>query len=447
MKNLEALFNPQTIALIGANSREESVGYYLAKNLIASQKTFFFINNRTSEVLGHKTYRSIEDISQQLDLAIIAIPASAVAEILEQCGKKSVKAAIVISAGFGESNLQGKKMEKELTDIANRYGICLLGPNCLGIINAKNGLNASFASKTPCLGNVSLISQSGALISALIDYACAMHVGFAKIVSTGNEAAINTTDLLEYLAQDKETGVIALYTEGLKEGRKFFELAKNIAKTKPVIAIKAGRGIEGKKAASTHTGSLAGNYEIYKAMFKQSGVIAAHSLEEFLDIAKLCAYRGEISEEVAIITNGGGIGVLAVDYCEEQNIKLAKLKTETIDEINNFPEMHPAWSKTNPIDIIGDASPQRYKIALEAALKQENVQTILVVVTPQAMTKKEEIAQVIVQAQKKFSNKDIIGCFLGPEINKMAIEILDRDGVPNFPEIQRAIFAIKKTIK
>ncbi|HNY97779.1 MAG TPA: CoA-binding protein, partial [Candidatus Pacearchaeota archaeon] len=202
-----------------------------------------------------------------------------------------------------------------------------------------------------------------------------------------------------------------------------------------------------KKAASTHTGSLAGNYEIYKAMFKQSGVIAAHSLEEFLDIAKLCAYRGEISEEVAIITNGGGIGVLAVDYCEEQNIKLAKLKTETIDEINNFPEMHPAWSKTNPIDIIGDASPQRYKIALEAALKQENVQTILVVVTPQAMTKKEEIAQVIVQAQKKFSNKDIIGCFLGPEINKMAIEILDRDGVPNFPEIQRAIFAIKKTIK
>ncbi len=447
MKNLEILFNPQTIALIGANSREESVGYYLAKNLIASQKSFFFVNNRANEVLGYKTYRNIGDISEQLDLAIIAIPAMAVAETLKQCGKKSVKAVIIISAGFGESNLQGKKMEEELVDIAKQYGICLLGPNCLGIINTKNRLNASFASKTPCLGNVSLISQSGALISALIDYACAMHVGFAKIISTGNEAAVNTTDFLEYLAQDKETDVIALYTEGLKEGRKFFELARNITKTKPVIAIKAGRGTEGKKAASTHTGSLAGDYEIYKAMFKQSGVITAHSLEEFLDIAKLSACRGEINEDMAIITNGGGIGVLAVDYCEEQGIKLAKLKKETIDEISNFPEMHPAWSKTNPVDIIGDASPQRYKIALEATLKQDNIRTVLVVVTPQAMTKREEIAQIIIQAQKNFSDKDIVGCFLGPEINKTAIEILDNNGVPNFPEIQRAIFAIKKIIK
>ncbi len=445
--NLDALLNPKNIALIGANSKQNSVGFYLAQNLLKANVNCFFVNPFHTDLFSRASYPNVKDIPGDIDLAIIAIPAKSAAKVLEECGQKQVKAAIIVSAGYGESGEEGKKLENQIKEIAEKYDITLLGPNCLGIINTQLNLNASFAATSPQKGNVGFISQSGALISSIIDCAGTNNLGFSKIVSTGNELTTSATDFLKYFYEDKDTMVIALYTEGLKKGREFFELAKKITKTKPIIAIKAGRGKAGKKAATTHTGAITGDWQVYQAMFKQAGVICANSLEEFLDTAKLISYREKIQDGIGIVTNGGGIGVLASDYCEEENLKMPALEEGIIEAISAAQDTHPAWSKANPLDIVGDATPRRYEVAINSALEQKDINTLLVIVTPQAMTDLVSIAKVVVEAQKKYPQKDIVGCFLGPEISKQGAKILDENGVPNFPEVYRALKSIKNTIQ
>jgi len=286
--NLDKIFNPSSIAVIGASEEEKTVGAGLVKNLMQGQNKIFCVNPFREKVFQMSCFKKIADIKENIDLAVVAVPASAVLEVVEECCQKKVKGIIVVSSGFQESGEEGRQREDKLRELVEKAGIPLIGPNCLGIINLGNNLNVSFAPLTPKKGDIAFLSQSGSLANALIDKSIDFNLGFSKIVSYGNEAQVDLTRLLSYLKDDKETKVILLYLEGVKKGREFFEAAKEISK--PIVVLKAGRSKMGEKAVSTHTGSMVGDYETYQAVFKQAGLIQVDSLEELLDIGKALSF-------------------------------------------------------------------------------------------------------------------------------------------------------------
>ncbi|MBU2539854.1 CoA-binding protein [Patescibacteria group bacterium] len=445
VNKLGRIFNPRTAAIIGATDRIGSVGAGLVKNMLLGEgeRKVFLVNPNQNEIFGRKTFPIITDIPEVVDLAIVAVPASIVLKVVEDCCKKKVGGIIVISAGFSEIGSKGEKIQNELAEMTCRAGIALVGPNCLGIINTKNNLNASFAPATPPKGNVALISQSGAILDILADKAAEENYGISSMVSYGNEAGVTLTDFLKSFAEDVETKVIALYLEGLKDGRKFMEIAKRIVSKKPIIVIKAGKNYEGQRAIKSHTGTMAGDYQVYKSAFKQSGVIETDSLEELLDVSKILALESKCENSVAIITNGGGCGVLAADYCKSQGINLAELSKDTISRISGSAEMPSLWSKSNPIDIVGDASPARYKVAIEAVLSQKNIRGLIIIQTPQIMTDPLENAKIIVEAKRLFPKKPIVCFFLGGKMSSEAIKFLEDNNIPNYGELKRGIIALR----
>jgi acetyltransferase len=387
-----------------------------------------------------------------VDLAVVAVPAPAVLQVVSDCCEKKVGGIIIISSGFSEMGENGRKMQNKILSAlggpasgGENSGIPMLGPNCLGIIRTENKLNASFAPATPNAGNIAFVSQSGALLDIIIDGISKLGVSVA--VSYGNEADVSLTDLLEWLAEDKATKVIALYVEAIKDGQKFMEIAKKITKLKPIIVIKAGKFESAKNVVKSHTGSLAGDYQTYKAVFKQVGIIEADSIEELTDITKILSWQPFCRNSFAIVTNGGGCGVMAADYCKVQGVNLAKLSKETIDKISCSPEMSPHWSKSNPADIIGDALPDRYKSAVETILSQENVGGLMVIQTPQIMTDPMENAKIIVEAKKLFPEKPIVCFFLGGKMSEQAVNFLEENHIPNYSDLKRGIIAIKSLIK
>jgi acetyl coenzyme A synthetase (ADP forming)-like protein len=446
MKNLDKIFNPKSVAIIGASSKEKTVGLGLVKNILTGKemRRIFFVNPNQTEILGEKTFAKINDIQEELDLAIIAVPAQFVSQVVSECCEKKVGGIIVISSGFAELGEEGSARQKEILDKVNKAGIPMLGPNCLGIIRTKNKLNASFAPSTPKEGNVAFASQSGALLDVIIDGV--ERLGVSAAVSFGNEADINLIDILEWLARDEETKVIDLYVEAISNGREFMEVAGKIAKIKPIIVIKAGKFESSGKAVKSHTGSLAGNYETYRAVFKQVGIIEAESIEELIDISKILSWQPACKNSFAIVTNGGGCGVMATDYCKKYGINLAKLSNDTINKISGFKEMSPFWSKSNPIDIIGDASPSMYKVAIESVLAQENIKGLMIIQTPQTMTDPLENAKIIIEAKKLFPEKPIICFFLGGKLSGEAINRLEDNNIPNYSELKRGIAAIKTLV-
>ncbi len=443
------IFNPQTIALIGATDRPRSVGFGVAKNLLLgkNKRQIFWINPNRKQLFGQQTYPSILHIQVKIDLVVVAVPAKAVIKVVKECIQKKVGGIVIISAGFAEAGRAGRVRQEKIIQLTQEAKIPLIGPNCLGIIDSGSKLNASFAPSAPLPGNISFISQSGALIDSVLDLVD-KNFGFRRIISVGNEAKLGVADFLEFLENDPKTKAIILYLEGVKNGRKLFEVAKRITKVKPIIVLKAGRTKLGQEAVKSHTASLAGDDIIFQTVCHQSGMILAETLQELISLAKIFSWQPKIRKgKIGIITNGGGIGVLTADYCEKFNVPLAKLSPSTIRKMINSGKINLSFSRRNPLDLVGDALADRYRVAIESWLNQKNTSGLIVILTPQIMTQSKKTARIIIRAKNKFPEKAIIAVFTGKTHIQLAAEILEENHIPNFNDSYWAVLGMKYLIK
>jgi acetyltransferase len=398
---LEPLFNPQAVAVIGASANPTKLGHSVLDNLIkyGYQGQIYPINPKESEILGHTCYARVTDVPGPVELAVIVVPNRFVAGVMEDCGAKGVGAVIIITAGFRETGAEGRQMEREVIAIARNHGMRVVGPNCLGVINTASHLNASFAAGMPERGRISFMSQSGALCTGILDWAAANALGFASFVSLGNKGDLNETDFLRAWHADPETDVIMAYLEGIVDGPRFMQVARELTREKPLIVIKSGTTSAGSRAVSSHTGTLAGSDAAYDAAFRQSGVLRAQSVAELFAYSTAFAYQPlPHGRRVAIITNAGGPGIMATDACEKRGLQLATLASETVSALQEH--LPPAANFYNPIDVLGDAYADRYKLALQAALSDPNVDAALFLLTPQAMTEIEETARAVFWAAR-----------------------------------------------
>ena len=433
-KNLAQFFHPQSIAVIGASNTDGKVGNDVIRNLNFNFKgPIYPINPHESKILGYKAYASIKALRQTPDLAIIIIPAAVVPQEVEDCAKKGIKNFVIISAGFKEVGTEGAKLEQQLVDLKKRYGLQILGPNCLGYIAAMPPVNASFANEFPEVGNIAFISQSGALGTAILDMAAAQKIGLSYFVSLGNKCDIDEIDMLEYLADDKNTKVILLYLENISDGPRFIEVAKRVTRKKPVIVLKSGKTAQGMKAVSSHTGSLAGVAEVYSAAFKQAGAIEVEDVEDFEAVAEVMSYQ-ELPKgnKVAVLTNAGGPGILVTDLLPKYGLELATFSKETMAKLK--AGLPPAASVHNPVDIIGDALADRYAYAFSQIVKDKNVDSIIVVLTPQRMTQIAATAEAIGK-QNARTKKPVILCFMGEKSIVPHYALFKKYSLPqiNFP--------------
>lgn len=437
ISNLNALFYPKSIAIIGASDRKGAVGNDVVKNLVKQgyRGKIYPVNPKITSLYGLKVYPEILDVKNDIDLVVMAVPAPLVPILMRQAAQKDVKAAIVISAGFKE--IGQVELEQELIQICLENQIVLVGPNCLGMINPEIKMNASFARRMPEKGQVAFMSQSGALCTAVLDYAEDMGLGFSKFISLGNKADVDEETLIKYLAEDKQTKVIAIYVEELKNAYQLIHNVRHINQgpnPKPIIVLKSGRTEEGAGAIASHTGSLAGGDNAYQALFDQSGMIRANSIKELFDLVQVFS-KNELCpvDNVAIITNAGGPGVLTTDAAVSAGLKLAELSVKTIKELQKV--LPPACSTHNPIDVLGDAQSERYRQTLKIVEQDPQVDSILVLLTPQSMTEIEKTAEAIIEVKRK-SKKAFAVSFMGRPSVKSAVKML---GVANiatssFPE-------------
>lgn len=442
---LKAFFRPDSVAVIGASSDPKKLGYTVLKNLIeggyVKRGRVFPINLKATEILGYRAYPSVLEVPEKIDLAIIVVPYPSVPNALRTCGEKEIPGAVIISAGFREAGMEGFEREQELLSIARQYGIRLVGPNCLGIIDTFTPINATFAAGTPPRGPMAFMSQSGALGTAVLDIALAGRLGLSKFVSLGNKADIDEIDLLRAWEDDENSKVILIYSEGMSNGQEFIRVAREVTKKKPVVAIKSGVTHSGSRAVSSHTGSLAGSEQAYQAAFHQAGVLRVDTMEALFDLASALGYQPSLpGDRIAIVTNAGGPGILATDALERLGLSLARFQLETIKALEQY--LPDAASAANPVDVLGDARADRYRFALEKVIADSNVDGLLVLLTPQAMTEIEETAHVIGDLSKSTS-KPILACFMGESQVRKGIEILQQYNIPNYPFPERAAQAFK----
>ena len=440
---LDMFFNPKAVAVIGASRDPAKLGHGVLSNILkyGYPGQVYPINPKGGEILGLECYKSVLDIPGPVDMAIIVIPNRFVAQVLDECGQKGIKGAVVITAGFREAGHEGVKMESELLSIAHKHSIRLIGPNCLGTIDTVLPLNGSFAAGMPKKGTIGFMSQSGALCTAILDWALAEGVGFSRFVSLGNKADVDEVDLLEAWENDENSRVIISYLEGLRDGQRFIDVARRVTRKTPFIVVKSGNTEAGSRAVSSHTGSLAGSEAAYDAAFRQSGVLRALSIQELFDYSLAFAYQPALpGKRIAIVTNAGGPGIMATDALERSGMKLASLQRETIDYLReNLP---PAANIYNPIDVIGDARADRYGRAIEAILRDKNVDGLMVILTPQVMTQISETAELTGQLAKKYE-KPVLACFMGQQTIGPGLEILNKHKIPNYPFPERAAAAFK----
>ncbi|MFQ6016288.1 MAG: acetate--CoA ligase alpha subunit [Anaerolineae bacterium] len=440
---LEAFFCPQSVAVIGASRDEKKLGHGILRNLIEHgyQGEVYPVNPKADDILERKSYPSVLEVADPPELAVIAIPAPYVADALEECGQAGVKGVIVISAGFGEVGGQGIVEEKRLVEIVRRYGMRMLGPNCLGLIDTITPLNASFAVGMPERGELAFMSQSGALCSSILDWARGEGKGFSHFVSLGNKADLTEIDFLRAWGDDPHTKVIIAYLEGIADGHEFMEVAQMVARHTPIIAIKSGTTSAGSRAVSSHTGTLAGSERAYDAAFNQAGVIRATSVEDLFDLSIAFAYQPLLAGDgIAIVTNAGGPGIMTTDAIERAGLRLASLEQETVEYLREH--LPAAANVLNPVDVLGDAFPDRYGLALEAVLQDRNVQGVIVILAPQVMTRSEETAEVIGQVVAKY-DKPVFGCFMGQVAVGPGIKVLNQYRVPNYLFPERAVGAMR----
>lgn len=428
----EHFFHAKSIAVVGASRSPGKIGYDILKNIIEyGYEGFIYpINPGANEILGKKAYPSLLDVPGQIDLAVIVVPPRNVLEIIDDCGAKRIDSAIIITAGFRESGIDGSKLEQELIRKAQEAGVRFVGPNCLGIIDTHSKINASFAAGMPAKGNIGFFSQSGALCIAVLDRALPDEIGFSKFISMGNKADITDMDIMLALAEDVHTKVILGYIEGLSDGRKFMEVACQVSQKKPVIILKSGITTSGAKAASSHTGSLAGREAAFDAAFKQSGIIRAHTVNELFNFALAFAHQPlPKGPNVAIITNSGGPGILAADACDKSNLQLIPLHKEYVDELRSF--LPPVASFYNPIDILGDSGAERYEKALNTVLKDERIDSFMVLLTPTAVVDVEATARAVIDVAQLIE-RPILTSFMGKKSVEAGTKLLMRNGVPSY---------------
>ncbi len=442
---LNAFFEPASVAVIGASTDPNKLGYAVVKNLIdggfSKVGKVYPINPKAEEILDLKVYSSVLDIPDPVDLAVIVIPFKYVPDALRTCGEKGIPAVIIITAGFRESGMEGLERERELIAIGKEYGIRIIGPNCLGVIDTFTPLNASFAAGSPPAGPMAFTSQSGALGTAILDWAQAGHLGLSKFVSLGNKADVSEIDLLDAWEADDNTKVILMYIEELSNGQQFIEAARRVSKSKPIVAIKSGVTASGARAVSSHTGSLAGSEQAYEAAFYQAGVIRADSMEALFDQALAFGYQPPLmGKRIAIITNAGGPGILATDALEHAGLSLSRFEVDTLHCLE--AELPSAASAANPVDVLGDARAGRYAYALEQVVQDPNVDGLIVILTPQAMTEIDETANAITKIAKE-TDKPILTCFMGEARVSSGIDILVENNIPNYPFPERAAAALK----
>ncbi|MBF0560063.1 MAG: CoA-binding protein, partial [Nitrospirae bacterium] len=441
---LESLFNPESIAVIGASRDPKKVGYAVLHNLIKFNYagSIYPVNPSPDDILGLNTYPRTSDIGKPVGLAVISVPARAVPDTLLDCAAAGVRAAVILSAGFKEAGAEGIRLEERLKEISAEHGIRILGPNCLGIINTSNSMNASFAGGMLPKGKVAFFSQSGALGIAILDWALGNNMGFSKFISLGNKADLNESDFIEYFSGDADTDVILGYIEDVIDGRKFLEVARKTTKVKPIILIKSGGTEAGARAASSHTGALAGSETAFNAAFKQAGIIRAQGIQELFDTALVFASNKlPLGNGLLIITNAGGPGILAADMAEQTGVKLPIMAKETIEAMAK--KLPSSASLYNPVDIIGDATSERYAAALNSAISDPNVDGILVILTPQAMTDVGNTADIIIRAGQE-TEKPIITSFIGEVSVRASIEKLKEGGVPSFSYPETAVRSFRK---
>lgn len=439
---LEGIFKPKRIAIVGASRTPGKLGHDVLLN--ATQYGFkgevIPVNPKADEIADLTCYPSLAKIPGKVDLAVIMVPAPFVEKVIKECGAKKVKFAVIISAGFKETGEAGHALEDKLVKTAAKHGVRIVGPNCLGFINTANKLNASFASGMPSSGNISLVSQSGAMGVAMLDWAYESNLGFAKIVTVGNKADIDEVELLNYLAQDRETKVIMMYLESLDHGRDFMRAAEKVSKRKPIIVLKSGRSEQAKRAVSSHTGSLAGSEQAVNAGFERAGVIRANTVEEFFDLGLAFSLQPvPKGANTVIITNAGGPGIMAVDAVPGTPLHVGELSEGLQAKLaTGLPS---SASTKNPVDVIGDATPDRYSHALSTALRSPEVDAAIVILTPQVMTDEDAIAQLVAMAQQKYK-KPILTSFMGGKDAHSARELLEERGIPNYDTPERAVKAL-----
>ena len=443
---LDALFSPQSVAVVGASTRPHTVGNDLLRNLLFHEFTgaVYPVNPKAIAILGVPAWRSLSALPHPVDLAVVVVPAPAVLDVADEAIATGVKALVVLSAGFKEIGPEGAELERRLREKVRRAGIPLAGPNCLGLMNtdAAVRLDATFARKMPIAGRIAFMSQSGALCTSVLDYAEERSIGFSKFISFGNKADVNETDLLEYFATDENTKVIAMYLEDVSEGRRFLETAREIFwKTgKPMLGLKSGRSAEGAKAASSHTGSLAGSDSVYDALMIQSGVQRVDTIAELFDYATLYATQPmPQGNRLAIVTNAGGPGIMATDAAVRYGLTLAPIGGATRERIRGA--LPPSASLRNPIDVIGDARSERYRAVLSTVFRDPAVDMGLVILTPQSMTDIDDIARVVPQALEGLG-KPVVCSFMGAKDVAGGVDLLRRAGVPNYPFPEDAVRAL-----
>jgi len=428
---MRKFFNARNIAVIGASRDEGKVGRVIFDNLLKARKNVFPVNEKVSEIAGKKSYASVLEIPFDVELAVIVIPASAVAKVLEECGKKGVGSVIVISAGFSETG--NNALSEKIKKIIDIYHIDLLGPNVLGIVNPFKDLNVSFFKEIPSRGNVAFVSQSGAVGTALLDRAIENNFGISGFVSLGNMLDQDFNNALEFFEGDIRTKVIALYIESLKEGsgQKFLELCERIGKKKKIIAIKAGKTREGKEAAETHTASISSSSRVYSGMFKQAGVIEVDSLDELFKTSEVFSKYGQIGKRACVVTNAGGLGVLAADSLIKNNLELVDIDEKVLIQLDGFLPAY--YSRNNPLDIMGDALAERYEKTLRMLVSGMNkdIDFFVVIVSPQQMTQELKTVEVLSRM-----NKPVFICLVGGESFKEAREFLHKSEGIYFDDVE-----------
>ncbi len=441
---LERLFSPSSLAVIGVSRDKTKVGRAVFDNIRRAgfKGPCFPVNPQTSQIEGLKCYPTIKAIPHRVDLAIIVIPSKFVPQAVFECGEKGVKVVIILTAGFREVGPEGARREREILKIARKFKIRVLGPNVLGLIDTHSKLNVSFVKEMPPSGNIAFVSQSGALGTFLLDWAKEKKIGFSKFVSLGNKLDISEIDLLKVFSKDERTKVIAFYIEGINNGRAFLKESQRVFKKKPIIAIKAGTTTQGARVVSSHTGSLSGSLQCYRAAFRQGGIIQAETVEDLVDLINAFSLLPLAKrKEVAIVTNAGGPAILATDACGEYGLPLASFSSRTLNYLRkNLPSYANIY---NPIDVLGDALEDRYALAIKGVLQDSNVGSLIVILTPQAMTQPEGTAKVIIELSKEFK-KPIVSCFMGGGQVEKGIEILSKKGIPNYLTPERAVKVLKK---
>ena len=436
---LTPLFAPKSVAVFGASDRADAVGQIVFQNMLESgfQGALYPINAKNAEVQGRKAYASISQIEEKVELVVIATPPQTVPDIIEECGKRGVKAAVIITAGFGEIGAEGKELERKVLDNAKRYGIRLVGPNCLGVMRPNIGLNATFNKGGANVGNLALISQSGALCTAVLDWAQLNDVGFSSVVSMGSSADVDFGEILDYLVNDTQTQNILMYIEGIRESRRFMSSLRAAARVKPVILVKVGRHEAGSKAAMSHTASLVGSDDAFDAAVRRAGVVRVKTVTELFSAAKAlsCGFHPS-GNRLAIVTNGGGPGVMATDRASDLGLVMATLSDATMERLSQV--LPPNWSHGNPVDVIGDAQVDRYQHAVAACLEDPNVDGVLTILTPQAMTKPLEAAKAVIELSRSHK-KPLLTCWMGEAQVAESRKEFARAKTPNFRTPEPAV--------